>query len=295
MSLTREIIKERQEMSLDEKIDLSLNRIKEWYESWDGQIYISFSGGKDSTVLLDLTRYLYPEVPAVFIDTGLEYPEIREFVKKIDNVVWVKPDIPFPKVIKKFGFPVVSKEVSKQIYEARNTKSEKLRYKRMHGADNKFKSGKIPEKWKCLLEADFEVSDKCCDKLKKNPIKKYEKKTGNNPMIGTMGSDSIYRLQHLKRNSCNVFDTNRPISKPMSYWSTNDIWEYINKFDLDYSSIYDKGYGYTGCMFCMFGVHREQEPNKFQCMKKTHPKIWNYCINKLGVGEILDYIGVPYE
>ena len=55
-------------------------RIIQWYEAKEGQVYVSFSGGKDSTVLLDKVRRLFPEVPAVFCDTGLEYPEIREFV-----------------------------------------------------------------------------------------------------------------------------------------------------------------------------------------------------------------------
>mgnify|MGYP000264252689 CR=1 FL=1 len=53
----------------------------EWYMRYDGQVFISFSGGKDSTVLLDLARRVYPDIPAVYVDTGLEYPELRDFVK----------------------------------------------------------------------------------------------------------------------------------------------------------------------------------------------------------------------
>jgi len=55
------------------------------------------------------------------------------------------------------------------------------------------------------------------------------------------------------------------------------------------------GYTRTGCMFCMFGVHLEKGDNRFQMMAKTHPKIHDYCINKLGCGEVLDYIGVDYK
>lgn len=293
--MDRETIKARQELPLSKKIKLAQERIAEWYEAWDGEVYISFSGGKDSTVLLDLVRSVYPDVPAVFADTGLEYPEIRQFVKGIENVVWLRPKLPFHKVIEKYGYPVISKEVAKQLSEARNTKSEKLRHKRLHGEDNKFKSGKIPEKWKFLLEADFKISDKCCHYLKKEPFYQYEKQTGRKGYIGIMASDSLYRLQHFKRTGCNAFDTKRPMSKPMAYFSTSDVWEYIKKYSLAYSPVYDMGYGYTGCMFCCFGVQREQEPNKFQTMKQTHPKQWEYCINKLGIGRVLDYIGIKYE
>ena len=87
MSHTKEDLKELQSKTLEEKIQISTARIIEWYEGWEGQVYVSFSGGKDSTVLLDLVRKIYPDVPAVFADTGLEYPEIREFVKGYDNVV----------------------------------------------------------------------------------------------------------------------------------------------------------------------------------------------------------------
>lgn len=58
--------------------------------------------------------------------------------------------------------------------------------------------------------------------------------------------------------------------------------------------LYTTGCDRTGCMFCMFGVHLEKEPNRFQRMKITHPKQYDYCINKLGCGAVLDYIGVKY-
>ena len=90
---TKEDLKELQSKSLEEKIQISTARIIEWYENWEGQVFVSFSGGKDSTVLLDLVRKLYPDVEGVFFDTGLELPEIREFVKTKDNIKWLKPKI----------------------------------------------------------------------------------------------------------------------------------------------------------------------------------------------------------
>ena len=73
----------------------------------------------DSTVLLDLARRAFPDIPAVFVDTGLEYPEIRDFVKSIPKVTWLRPEIPFPRVIETYGYPVISKEVAHRIYYAR--------------------------------------------------------------------------------------------------------------------------------------------------------------------------------
>lgn len=99
-------------------VQVTQTRIIEWYQKNNGKVYVSFSGGKDSTVLLDLARRIYPDIPAVFIDTGLEYPELREFVKTIPNVTWLKPEMNFRKVIKTYGYPLISKEVSQKIYTA---------------------------------------------------------------------------------------------------------------------------------------------------------------------------------
>ena len=77
--------------SLEEKIKVSQMKILEWYRAYNGQVFTSFSGGKDSTVLLDLARQVCPDIPAVYVDTGLEYPELRDFVKTKDNVIWLLP------------------------------------------------------------------------------------------------------------------------------------------------------------------------------------------------------------
>lgn len=167
-------LKQRQGQPLDIKEQLTANRIKAYYERLNGNVYISFSGGKDSTVLLHQVRRIYPNVPAVFVDTGLEYPEIRDFVKTIDNVVWLKPKMPFTQVIEKYGYPVISKETAQKIREVRTTKSEKLKNKRLYG--DEYGNGKLSEKWKFLINAPFKISDRCCYIMKKEPVKKYEKK-----------------------------------------------------------------------------------------------------------------------
>lgn len=101
-----------QSWDLDRKIQVTTARIMEWYEHYNGLVYVAFSGGKDSTVLLDLVRRIYPDVPAVFCDTGLEFPEIRQFARSVENVVVLRPEMNFKKVIETYGYPIVSKRVA---------------------------------------------------------------------------------------------------------------------------------------------------------------------------------------
>jgi 3'-phosphoadenosine 5'-phosphosulfate sulfotransferase (PAPS reductase)/FAD synthetase len=281
-------LRQRQGQPLEVKEQLTASRIKAYYEHLNGDVYVSFSGGKDSTALLHQVRRIYPHVPAVFVDTGLEYPEIRDFVKTIDNVIWLKPKMPFTQVIEKYGYPVISKETAQKIREVRETKSEKLREKRINGDEKG--NGKIPDKWQFLINAPFKISDRCCHVMKKEPVKKYEKETGRGAIVGTMAADSRLREGSYLQHGCNSFE-NRPMSTPMAFWLEHDVWDYIKKYNLPYSKIYDMGYARTGCMFCMFGLHMD-ENNRFDRMKITHPKIYDYCMNKLGLREVIRYCGI---
>lgn len=112
---TRQDLSVMQAWPLDRKIRVTQAKIIEWYHHYGGKVAVSFSGGKDSTVLLDLARRAFPDIPAVFVDTGLEYPEIREFVKTVPNVTWLRPEMPFSKVISEYGYPVVSKDVARRV------------------------------------------------------------------------------------------------------------------------------------------------------------------------------------
>jgi 3'-phosphoadenosine 5'-phosphosulfate sulfotransferase (PAPS reductase)/FAD synthetase len=282
----------RLKWTLNQKIDHALGTIDQFYNYHNGKVYVAFSGGKDSTVLLWLVRKIFPEVVGVFSDTGLEFPEIRDFVKLQDNIVWVKPKMNFRKVIEDVGFPVVSKMQAQYIEQYRNG-SEHMKKLRWNGKEyNGTVNYKISDDWKFLINAPFKISDKCCSIMKKNPMILYEKESGNHAIIGIMATESIQRKKQYLQDGCNIFEKKHSSSRPLSFFFDTEIWQIINQYKLHYSSIYDLGYKRTGCMFCMFGIHLES-PNRFQLMAKTHPKQYDYCMNKLGIKDIMKYMKQP--
>ncbi|HGT0036293.1 TPA: phosphoadenosine phosphosulfate reductase family protein [Clostridioides difficile] len=309
-------LKQKQSLPLEAKIILTKRRLREWYEYWEGDIYISFSGGKDSTVLLDIARQMHSNIEAVFCDTGLEYPEIKEFVKTKENVTIIKPKINFKKVISKYGYPVISKEQSHYISKVRNTKSEVIKNKHLNGINKDGSKSQfvISKKWKYMIDAPFEISDKCCEVMKKAPFKEYEKRTGKKAIMGTMAQESNLRKRRYLEQGCNAFERDRPISTPLAFWTEQDILIYIYIYKLMIS----KAYGdvvketevnliesietyrttlckRTGCIFCVYGCHLEKEPNRFQLLKKTHPKIHKYCMEELEIKKVLDYMKLKSE
>jgi 3'-phosphoadenosine 5'-phosphosulfate sulfotransferase (PAPS reductase)/FAD synthetase len=129
----------RQSWTLEQKIDHSVGVISHFLSKMDGKAYISFSGGKDSTVLLDIARrFIRRDFPAVSCNTGNEFPEIVRFVKEFNDVTIIRPKIRVPEVLDKYDFPLVSKEQSQYIRQALNTNSRKLYNLRMYGSDSRY-------------------------------------------------------------------------------------------------------------------------------------------------------------
>ena len=307
--MLRSELKLLQNYPLDLKIEKTKLRIREWYEHYNGEVYISFSGGKDSTVLLDIVRNMYSDVEAVFSNTGLEFPEIVKFVKTFDNVTIIKPEKTFKRVIEEKGYPVISKSVSNCVRLARKNIEEgkdTLRVRQIKGLEKGSKFNK--SKWQFLLDAPFKISDECCNELKKKPMKKYEKESGKKPFIATMAEEGQQREAAYLKTGCNAFNNGR--SQPMGFWTEQDVLQYIFENKLKICSVYgdvvkesdmlgNKYYRTTGekrsgCIFCMFGCHLEESPNRFERLKYTHPTQYRYCMEKLGLKEVLDYIGVKY-
>ena len=296
---TKERLKELQSLPFERKVLITQTRIIEWYKHFNGNVSVSFSGGKDSTVLLHIARNLFSDIKAVFVDTGLEYPEIRGFVKTFNNVDIIRPEKSFKQVITEYGYPVISKNISRVIAEARNNKqwavdmlNDCYNFEKM-GNKSRFNCGKH----KYLLDSDFKISNKCCNVMKKKPLHKYLKENNLYPMVATMASESKQRQFSWIKTGCNAFNSKEPLSKPMSFWLEQDVLEYIKRYNLKIAKPYgniiaDKNgrlsttkLNRTGCMFCMYGCHLEKSPNRFEIMKETHPKLYNYCI---GGGELID-------
>lgn len=304
---TKEELRAMQAWPLEQKIQSTQENILEWYRHFNGKVSLSFSGGKDSWVLVNLARQVCPDIPAVYVDTGVEYPEIREFVRSVPNVTWLHPVMSFAQVVERYGYPVISKDVAKRIYYARKGSQWAIRH--LNGQNTDGTQSWYAQrymKWRSLVDAPFPISDYCCQAMKKQPFRKYVRETGNVSILGTMASESMRREGAFLKTGCNAYNKKEPSSQPMSFWTEQDVLQYLKQTGLPYASVYGDiveqggklvttGVQRTGCMFCMFGLHLEKEPNRFQRMALTHPKQHDFCISKLGCGRVLDYIGVPYQ
>lgn len=181
------------------KIKITKNRINSAIDLYGREgLYVSFSGGKDSTALhylvaeVEIERFGDVKIPRVWCDTGLEYPELKEFAKDIADVI-IRPKMSFKQVLDKYGFPIISKSQAMAIRKLRhNNLSDSYRSKLLYG-DKRGTAGKLSDKWHYLLEAPFEISEKCCDVMKKRPFHKYEKESGRIPITGVMASESSNR------------------------------------------------------------------------------------------------------
>lgn len=321
-AFTKEDLKRFQAESLDDKIQRSFAKIGEWYQRFNNEVYVSFSGGKDSTVLADLCAkwcsVIGKPLYLVFVNTGLEYPEIQKHVKifadylrekyGIEVVLEIlRPKMRFDEVIKEYGYPMISKEVSKHCYQAsRGGKGSINAFdgKMLDGTESDWRTRF--KKYKPLMSMDFSLSQKCCDVMKKKPVKDYEKQTGRKPLLATMAAESEFRTKAWLKNGCNAFEALRATSQPMSFWTEQDVLRYIKERELPIASVYGdvvyeeqpeqmrlEDYGVeaggtdklittgctrTGCIFCGFGCHLDKSPSRFEMLKETHPRQYEYCI-----------------
>ena len=309
-----------QSLPLSIKLEMTQSRIRDWVNFYSvNGVYISFSGGKDSTVLVDIINKMggYNDIPLVYVDTGLEVPENREFVKSYgDRVTWIKPKMNFKQVVEKYGYPFFSKENAQYIYECRRTNSEKVYNKRMGKEGYR---GAIPQRFRfCVTNNpnNYEFSHMCCVVTKKRPAHNYTKETGRVPITAQMACESRLRTQQWVRNGCNGFDLKIPTSNPMAFWTEQDILLYIKLNNLPISGaygeilqeingdlsieridnpiLYTTKWKRTGCLYCMFGCQNKQD-NRLELIKEYYPKIYDYIMRPkeqggLNYKEIIDWI-----
>lgn len=336
MTHTTGELRQMQSLPLELKIVMTERRIREFYDAMDGKVCVSFSGGKDSKVLLDLVRRIYPDVPAVFANTGLEYPEVQTFAKSHENVTVVRPAMRFDDVIRKYGYPVISKDVSLNVWYARRKSSWavlKFQGQNPDGTYSKFRQRYV--KYGALLDADFLISSKCCEIMKEKPLETLKNKTGNAPYIATMTDESERRQSVWLKTGCNIVSGKRPSSKPMSFWTEQDVLRYIKERNLPIASVYGDivregdpnqvtiddygcdsgcklcttGCKRTGCIFCGLGAHMDRGETRFQRLKRTHPRQYEYCLgggaydedglwkpdkNGLGMKHVFDWLNEHY-
>lgn len=327
------IYRVRKALPLEIKEEIAIRRIKDYIEYFGiGSVYVSFSGGLDSTVLRHLCvrccKELRVEIPkSVYLDTWMEYPEVREFVKTFDNVVRIKPDKSMKDVILDAGWCFPSKEVADAI-EAYRRGAKWAEYK-LNGCDSDGNFSKYRErykKWRYVAEhCPYKLTKKCCNSLKEEPVAAYERSTGSYPIIGLRADESDMRKNAYLQTGCVLLDrdSDRPICKPISIFTKQDILQYIVKYNLRYASPYGSieevgqiagqqcimcsecqlcttGEERTGCTFCAVGCHLDArvqdnghvEFPKYERLKMSHPKMYDYCMQDsgLGMGAFLDWV-----
>ena len=263
----REELEQLQKLPLKYKEMLTADRIRELTRHYEpSEFYVSFSGGKDSMVLVDVMAknlvclgYQDATLNVLYVNTGLEYSSVRESIKPFLDLVSERhqikiklhertPSVRFADVIRTYGYPLISKEVAQVVEEARKGISnadgtyERAR-KKITGTltdKNGDKSRFNCDKYNFLMTAPFKVSKHCCPITKQNPCKQFEKETGMIPVIGTLAEESQLRQTKWLRYGCNAFSCERPQSMPLSIWKENDILAYIHKYDLPLAKPYGK-------------------------------------------------------
>lgn len=324
---TEDDLRVMQSLPLDIKIRMTQSRIRGWVNEYgESGVYVSFSGGKDSTVLLHIVRGMYPDIEAVFVNTGLEYHSIGLFARSKENVTTIRPEMSFREVLLKYGYPIISKEVAECVSQARKgLESDKgyysYRLAKLQGTavdKEGRKSLYNQEKWKFLLYAPFKISHMCCNVMKKKPAKTFSKKYDKKPIIGTLADESRLRKQQWMKNGCNGFDMKAPVSNPLSFWVENDILQYIAENNLEIAKAYRRvvfsekegryyttGCQRTGCIFCLFGI--TQDRDRIARLQIEEPKLADYVLrggefgdsgywqpsnNGLGYWFIIDWINL---
>ena len=254
------------ELLLFDRIEI-IKTINEKYDL-ENNAYISFSGGKDSTILHYLIDMALPnnKIPRVFINTGIEYSHIVSFIKNLalnDNrIKLIAPSQPIKKVLEKYGYPFKSKEHSLYLNTFQNGGTERKTIERyLHPAENR-KSFGCPSKLLYQFTKDFnlKVSNKCCLKFKKEPVKKWEKENNRHVVLTGMRSE-----EGGTRNSlgCVLTDKLGNLKKFHPLIKVNEDWEnwFIKEYNIKLCDLYSPPYNFkrTGCKGCPYSLDIQEQ------------------------------------
>lgn len=248
---------------------------------------ISFSGGKDSTVLSKLIDIAIPnnEIPRVFINTGIEYKAIVDFVhEKMKNdkrFIEIKPSIPLSMIFRKYGYPFKSKEHSQLVHLFQQNGHSKTTLRYYDPPENRKRFG-CPKILKYQFEegTQLKISDKCCTKLKKEPFTKWQEENSKPyKMTGERLSEGGLRASH---KGCLVIDKNSKLKKfkPLNPVTSEWLEWFINEYQIELCKLYDEPYNFkrTGCLGCPFNIKLQYTldtlENTLPLEKKKAEAIW---------------------
>lgn len=295
-------LKQRQSLPYEMKLSFTEVKIRQYVDEV-GKDCVVQKSGLDSAVLLDFVRKIYPTMPAIFVDTGLENPSVVRAAQETPNCTIIKPDASFHDVVTTHGIPAVSKDVARALSDIQNptSRNEATRNLRLTGIKRdgtKGKSGSfLPACYHRLIDCGFRFSDKCCYYLKHKPAEKIHKKMNLAPFVGTLAEDSAKRAKAYLKTGCNNFESKWPISKPLSIWTRQDIYRYAVENQVVIPTCYGDivktssglfettGESNTGCEYCLFGILND--PARIERLRYTQPARYKYCMETLNYKTLL--------
>ncbi|TKJ16917.1 hypothetical protein CEE44_00065 [Candidatus Woesearchaeota archaeon B3_Woes] len=308
LSFRGSLLNKRMNYALDYKVKLTKRRIKAAIDKYgEENCYVSFSGGKDSTILSHIVLSMGYKLEHVFSNTRLEYHECitfsEEWCKENDvKLTMVYPDIKPQEIWQKYGYPLYSKEIAEFFERARH--GGKLPPKHIKKIERYVRKigykGEMEDREKLknfLTYRGIKVSSKCCLLLKKKPMKKWQEESGKKVAImGVRAEESQMRRVVWVRKGCIYETKDQVVVHPIIFFTDKDVHKYAKKHKIRFADIYYEPYNLkrNGCYCCGFGSHIAEE-NNFIKLKQINPVLWKNVTNHWGYGKICKRCNVKIE